>query len=90
MADIGRLTALSVDRAKEPGYYADGGGLYLQVTANANARASAKSWIYRYMLRGKAREMGLGPLSAISLKEARIRASECQKLRYDGIDPIES
>ena len=29
---IGRLTALKVDKAKRPGMYADGGGLYLRVT----------------------------------------------------------
>lgn len=36
-----------------PGYYADGDGLYLQVTD-----AGAKSWIYRYMLAKRRREMG--------------------------------
>ena len=30
---IGRLKALAVSRAKQPGMYADGGGLYLQVTS---------------------------------------------------------
>jgi integrase len=90
MAQIGRLNALKVDRAKEPGMYTDGGGLYLQVTVNARNGAPAKSWIYRYMLRGKAREMGLGPLSAIGLQEARVRATAARKLRHDGIDPIEA
>jgi hypothetical protein len=45
--------------------YADGAGLYLQVTGNGEAKV-AKPWICRYKLRGKAREMGLGagrPLS---------------------------
>jgi hypothetical protein len=63
--------------------YHDGGGLYLQV-----AVSGAKSWIYRYMLDGRAHEMGLGPLHAISLSEARARAAECRRLRLDGIDPI--
>ena len=31
---IGALTALKVDKKKHPGMYADGGGLYLRVTAN--------------------------------------------------------
>jgi integrase len=65
--------------------YADGGGLYLQVTASG-----AKSWIYRFMLNGRAREMGLGPFHTISLAEARERARDCRKLRLDGIDPIEA
>ncbi len=65
--------------------YHDGGGLYLQVAASG-----AKSWIYRYMLNGRAREMGLGPFHIISLSEARSRAAECRRLRLDGIDPIEA
>jgi len=65
--------------------YADGAGLYLQVT-----RAGAKSWIYRFSLAGKAREMGLGSLSAVSLSEARIKAGECRRLREEGVDPIEA
>jgi hypothetical protein len=64
--------------------YHDGGGLYLQVSA-----AGTKSWIYRFTLDGRAREMGLGPLNAISLAEARKRAAECRRMRHDGIDPIE-
>ena len=29
---IGRLTALKAEKAKRPGMYADGGGLYLRIT----------------------------------------------------------
>ncbi len=79
-----RLTALFVSRAKTKGMYADGNGLYLQVTASG-----ARSWIYRYTLHGRAREMGLGSVRDFSLAEARGRATECRKLRADGIDPIE-
>jgi integrase len=82
---IGRLTALKVTRANEPGMLADGGGLYLQVTGDG-----AKSWIYRFTLRGRAREMGLGSLSALSLSDARAKASECRRQRQEGIDPIEA
>ena len=80
----GRLTALKVARAKTPGMYADGGGLYLHVTE------SGASWIYRYMLDGRAREMGLGPLALFSLAEARTKAFDARKLRHEGIDPIEA
>jgi hypothetical protein len=54
------------------------------------ANSGAKSWIYRFMLRGKAREMGLGSISAISLLDARTKAAECRKLRHEGIDPIKA
>ena len=80
----GRLTALKVSKAKRPGMYADGGGLYLQVTEGG------ASWIYRYMLAGRAREMGLGPLAAFGLSEARAKALDARKVRHGGIDPIEA
>src|SRR5262249_17339242 len=80
---VGRLTALKVARAKRPGMYPDGGGLYLQVTQGG------ASWVYRFMLNGRAREMGLGPVHTISLAEARERATQARKLRLDGFDPIE-
>src|SRR6516164_7200177 len=80
----GRLTALKVQRAKTPGMYADGGGLYLQVSERG------ASWILRYMLNKRAREMGLGPVALFSLAEARTKALEARKLRHEGIDPIEA
>jgi len=82
---VRRLTALKVSRLIEAGIYADGDGLYLQVSG-----PNAKSWIYRYMFRGKSREMGLGPVKAVTLLEARRKAAECWRLRSEGIDPIEA
>ena len=81
---IGKLTALAVDRAKRRGYYGDGGGLFLQVSASG-----AKSWVFRFKEFGRLREMGLGPTHTVSLAEARQKALECRKLRLDGCDPIE-
>ena len=82
---IGKLTALAVAREKRPGYFGDGGGLYLQVSAGG-----AKSWVFRFKVEGRTREMGLGPLHAITLAEARDAATECRRLRFQGIDPIEA
>jgi integrase len=79
-----RLTALKVARAKTPGMYADGGGLYLQVTEGG------ASWIYRYMLDKRPREMGLGPLALFGLSEARAKALDARRLRHEGVDPIEA
>lgn len=81
---IQRLTAKTVANTKAPGYYPDGAGLYLQVSP-----AITKSWIFRYTLSGKAREMGLGPLHTISLADARQKAAEARRLLLDGLDPIE-
>ena len=79
-----KLTALAVSRAKSRGYYADGGGLYLQVSASG-----AKSWVFRFKKDGRLREMGLGPTHTITLAEARDRATDCRKQRTLGIDPID-
>ena len=81
---VNQLTAKKVEKLSTPGMYADGAGLYLQVTGE-----EAKSWLFRYSLRGKAREMGLGPLRKVSLASARRKAAECHKLLEAHVDPIE-
>lgn len=82
---IGKLTALAVSQAKRRGYYGDGGGLFLQVSASG-----AKSWVFRFKEGSKLREMGLGPAHTIGLADARQRAQDCRKARLDGCDPIEA
>jgi integrase len=82
---IGRLTALKVEKAKEPGMYGDGGGLYLRVTDTG-----AKNWILRFMLDRRPRWMGLGPLALYGLAEARARALDARRKRHEGIDPIDA
>jgi integrase len=84
MRQIGKLPAVALQKEMKPGMHADGGGLYLQVT-----KSGAKSWIFRFMINGRARAMGLGPLHTVSLAKARTKARECRELRLDGIDPIE-
>lgn len=83
--ETNRLNALTVAKAKRPGMYPDGGGLYLQVS-----KSGAKSWAYRFMLQGRSREMGLGSLKSVTLAEARVKAAEARKLRTAGVDPIEA
>jgi integrase len=78
-----RLSNLKVEHAKQPGMYADGGGLYLRV-----AEGGSKQWIYRYTTNGHNRDMGLGSVRLLTLAEARERARAAGKLRLDGIDPI--
>jgi integrase len=78
----GRLTALAVRRAK-PGMHHDGHGLYLAVGDNG------ASWVLRFTLHGRAREMGLGSASVFGLAEARAKAIDAKKLLHDGHDPIE-
>jgi integrase len=86
---VGRLTALKVAKVKKPGMYADGAGLYLQISGDGE-NLPAKSWIFRFTLRGRSREMGLGSLTVFGLAEARAKAAECRRQVYEGIDPIEA
>ncbi|HVI15341.1 MAG TPA: integrase arm-type DNA-binding domain-containing protein [Pseudolabrys sp.] len=73
-------------RRTTPGLYADGGNLYLQVTVNGDS--VARSWIFRFAIDGKRREMGLGAVHTFGLKDARAKAAELRKLVYEGRDPI--
>jgi integrase len=82
---IGRLTALKVEKAREPGMYPDGGGLYVRVTPQGT-----KQWILRYMLNRRPRWMGLGPVALYGLHEAREKAREARRLRHEGVDPIDA
>lgn len=79
-----RLTARAVQAQKVPGYYSDGDGLYLQV-----APGGSRSWIYRYQRKGRRREMGLGPIDAISLAEAREKVIAARRVLAAGADPID-
>jgi integrase len=69
--------------------HADGGGLYLQVTRTASGQLN-KSWLYRYVVTGRERQMGLGSLAEVKLVDARQKAEECRQLRLEGIDPLEA
>jgi integrase len=81
---VGKLTVFGLKQATRPGYYGDGGGLYLCV-----GKGGAKSWVFRFRDAGHLREMGLGPLHTVSLAEAREKARACRNKRLDGINPIE-
>jgi integrase len=78
------LSQTRADKIKQPGRYADGRNLYLQVSAAGN-----RSWIFRYELRGRERIMGLGPCADFTLEEARERARLARQLLKDGIDPLD-
>jgi integrase len=85
MAQIGKLSAVEVTKAKGPAVLHDGGGLYLRISPTGS-----KAWVFRFQLDGKRRDMGLGPFPDISLAEARRRATDHRNQRRDGIDPLEA
>jgi hypothetical protein len=82
---VDRLTALVAARKTTPGFYPDGKGLHLKI-----GPTGAKSWALRYTLRGRTRWMGLGPCDLVSLAEARERALQARRQRYEGVDPIDA
>lgn len=78
------LSARRVATIRDPGMYADGGNLYLQVGPEGG-----KSWVFRYYSDGKQRYMGLGPAVDVSLAAARDRSAEFRSMLRDGLDPLE-
>lgn len=80
---INRLSDRAVRAKEAKGLYADGGGLYLQVSAG-----KSKSWIFRFKRDGKVRDMGLGGWPAVSLADARERATSARRHHALGLDPI--
>lgn len=89
------LTPLQVKNAK-PGRHADGGGLHLLVK-----ESGARSWVFRFMLRGKSRDIGLSRCpealellkeskgDELSLAQARVVATIYRLKVKAGIDPLE-
>lgn len=67
---IHQLTEVKIRALTQPGLYHDGAGLYLQIRPG-----DARSWIYRFRLNGRTRDMGLGALADVSLVKAREKAS---------------
>src|SRR5690606_34688617 len=81
---VAKLNALAVHRAKKPGLFSDGAGLYLR-----GSNAGTQSWVFRFKLNGRSREMGLGFVVDVGLADARIRAGEATDVLKKGLDPIE-
>ena len=79
-----RLTVKEIQRKTTPGLHGDGGGLWLQIT-----KTGVKSWLFRFMVKGKAYGMGLGPLHSVTLAEARHKAANARRLLVEGINPLE-
>ena len=66
------------------GAHSDGGGLKLWVHDNGRLR----SWIFRYTVAGRVREMGLGAAAAVPLIKARAKRDELRALIDQGLDPL--
>jgi len=88
----GKLTVVTIKAllAKGlPARHADGGNLYLAVTGKGAAK-----WTFRYMVNGKAREMGLGACdpegrNGRAVAQARSQAEAARKVLREGSDPLD-
>ena len=76
------LNARKVETAT-PGRHGDGRGLFLYVK-----KSGARSWVLRYQVAGRRRDLGLGAFPDVSLAMARERALEARRLIAEGTDPI--
>lgn len=76
------LSAQKTKTAKQ-GRHGDGLGLFLFVKASV-----ARSWVLRFQVQGRRRDLGLGAFPEVSLALARERANEARTLIANGADPI--
>ena len=79
------LSARAVQTIVAPGRHADGGNLYLNVSATG-----ARSWVFFYRHGGRRKEMGLGPVRDVSLAKARELATAHRQTLAAGGDPMAS
>jgi integrase len=77
-------TAREIERITKRGRHACGHGLYLQVS-----EWNTRSWIFRYRRGDRARHVGLGSCTYVTLAEARERAFEYRRLLARGGDPLD-
>jgi integrase len=78
------LSAAKVKTLKSPGDYLDGRGLYLQVRSE-----TSKSWLLKYSIDKRPREMGLGSAFDFGLADAREMRDTYRKLIKQGVDPLD-
>ncbi len=76
---------LSAQKVKTagPGRHGDGRGLFLYVKPSGS-----RSWVLRYQVQGRRRDLGLGSFPDVTLAMARDRATEARRLIAEGEDPI--
>ena len=82
---MGTLTVKGINALTKPGRYADGDTLYLTVWPGGS-----KSWVQRVTIKGRRRDIGLGPYPVVNLKEARRRAFANRVLIENDGDPLEA
>jgi integrase len=80
---LNKLSAVACRNAKK--LIGDGGGLWLHV----DQKSGNKRWSFRYAFHGDSHEMCLGPMSLVTLAEARDARDEARRLLRAGISPLD-
>jgi integrase len=79
---INRLAPSAVKTLRKVGRHADGGGLYLSISANGGRR-----WTFLYRWHGKKTELGFGSARDVTLAKARELATSARSHLASGTDP---
>ena len=80
---MGKLNASVVKALRKPGKHSDGNGLFLNVTPKGS-----KSWVLRYTVAGRRRDIGLGSYPKVGLADAREIAREHKEAAKARLDPV--
>lgn len=83
MPNVAVTSQRAAEKISIPGRYPCGASLYLQV-----GKANTKSWLFRYTINGRQREMGLGAMPAVDLAAARRGTIAARHKLASGIDPL--
>jgi integrase len=81
--NVGKLTAGRLKSLTEPGRYSDGDGLFLVIKPSGG-----RSWVLRAQCGSKRRDIGLGSLKSVNLKDAREAAYQIRRQIAQGFDPV--
>ena len=77
-----QLTAITVKNETRPGRHADGSGLYLVVSDTG-----AKQWLWRGVVHGRRRDIGMGSAGLVPLRDAPETARSWRRIAREGGDP---
>jgi hypothetical protein len=78
-----KLTDATIRSMTKPGLFADGDGLYIQISLSGT-----RSWIFRSMIAGRPGKLGIGKYPKINLAEARAKARKVRTLIDEGRNPF--
>jgi integrase len=92
-AAMTKLTSKKIEalrRAGHQGRVLNGDGLMLQCRGKGKDGQGRASWLLRYTVKGRVKELGLGSIKDVSLAQARQKAAAARLSINEGKDPIDA